>query len=75
MLLFVIAVALSSLEMLNAQDSKREKQPSNFQDDQFLFSGDVFHATFLQPTLAHIGWSRQQWSEEFHRLRQLEPDH
>lgn len=38
---------------------------------QYLFVGDAFDTTFLQPTLKHKAWSTQQWTEEFNRLQQI----
>ena len=69
--IFGIAVVILSLEMLNAQELNQEQQISAFQAGQFLFVGDVFDATFLQPTVAHKQWSTRQWADEFSRLRQL----
>jgi hypothetical protein len=39
--------------------------------DEFLFAGDAFDVTFLQPTVAHQQWSREQWKREFLQMRQL----
>lgn len=70
-LLFVIVIGLFSLKSLNASELMQEQHTGENPDDQFLYTGDVFDATFLQPAIAHKKWSIRQWSDEFSRLRQL----
>ena len=69
--LFVIVIALFLVNMVNASELMQEQHSREDRVEQFLYIGDAFDVTFLQPTTAHKEWSVQQWSEEFSRLRQL----
>ena len=70
-LVFLLVVGLLSANGVEASESKPAQQTGERTIDQFLYFGDAFHATFLQPTVAHKEWTPQQWSNEFSRLRQL----
>ena len=38
---------------------------------EFLFIGDAFDTTFLQPTVAHREWSPARWKEEFLNMSRI----
>ncbi|OUR71077.1 hypothetical protein A9Q78_10680 [Methylophaga sp. 41_12_T18] len=67
----VIVIALFLVTMVNASELMAEQQVSEERVEQFLYSGDAFDVSFLQPTTAHKAWSVQQWTEELSQLRQL----
>lgn len=56
---------------LPAEADQGFQHTDNRQIDQFLYVGDVFDVSFLQPTVAHNAWSASQWTEEFARMQQL----
>ena len=58
----------------NAEDQgKKNTNPTvgRVNIDEFLFIGDAFDVTFLQPTVAHQKWSIEQWKREFLDMRQI----
>ena len=42
--------------------------------DEFLFTGEAFEVTFLQPTVAHQSWGIEQWRSELRNLRRIGVD-
>lgn len=70
-LALLLLVSFSVFYLPVAVASPEQQQPGNSQVDQFLYVGDAFDVTFLQPTLAHKEWSTRQWRDEFTRLRKL----
>ncbi len=64
-LLFVMSTTLSQ-----AAQQQAEQVPEPVASE-FLFAGDAFDITFLQPTVTHQQWSLKQWKQEFLVLHQL----
>ena len=63
--LFVMSTTLAQAVQ---QQAKQVLEPVA---SEFLFVGDAFDVTFLQPTVEHQQWSLQQWKQEFKVLHQL----
>ncbi len=63
--LFVMSTTLSQAAQQQAE------QVTEAVASEFLFVGDAFDVTFLQPTVAHQQWSLKQWKEEFMVLHRL----
>jgi hypothetical protein len=70
-LALVFLVSFTVFHLSIAPASSENQQSSNIQSDPFLYVGDGFDVSFLQPTLAHKKWSNRQWTEEFARLREI----
>ncbi len=66
--LFSLFVMSTTLLQAAQQQTEQVTEPVA---SEFLFVGDAFDVTFLQPTRAHQQWSLQQWKQEFLVLHQL----
>ena len=71
MSLFMIAMfSLAACgEELPESASDKPEPPSNL--EPFLFTGDAFEATFLQPTLRHQEWDSQDWKQQLENIKKL----
>jgi hypothetical protein len=70
----VFLLFMIGLSIFNNSVSAATLKPQQFgynQIDQFLYVGDSFDVTFLQPTVVHKKLSIDEWADEFARIRQL----
>lgn len=68
-ILLASAISISNpwtVQALADKHGARAERP-----EPFLFVGDAFDATFLQPTAAHAEWSESRWRREFARMAAL----